>query len=186
MSQTKATFTLSPQSTVAEALTALQQGKLTSPQLVEWLLATPLPIVDVCAAIGTVDQTTFATIMAKQNEYIAAERAAAVAAASKVAAPGKITLKVAKRGGISMYGINVRQPVTLYRDQWARLAEFIGAADGNKLAEFIASAPQSVFSAASDFGNGNDPEYLAEIRAGKHAHASIVGDVVTVRLASKS
>jgi ABC-type enterochelin transport system substrate-binding protein len=35
-----------------------------------------------------------------------------------------LRLKVSDKGGISVYGLNARFPMTLYRDQWLRLFDF--------------------------------------------------------------
>lgn len=47
-----------------------------------------------------------------------ADMAALLAAANK---PKPITMKVGEKGGLSLYGINSRFPVTLYRGQWERI-----------------------------------------------------------------
>jgi len=36
-------------------------------------------------------------------------------------APRKITYKIGDKGGLCVYGLNVRFPVTLYVEQWERL-----------------------------------------------------------------
>ena len=36
--------------------------------------------------------------------------------------PGQLRLKVSEKGGLSVYGLG-RFPVTLYKEQWARLLE---------------------------------------------------------------
>ena len=33
----------------------------------------------------------------------------------------KLSFKVGAKGGVSVYGLNVRFPVTLYKEQWERL-----------------------------------------------------------------
>ena len=38
---------------------------------------------------------------------------------------GKLTCKVGAKGGVSVFGINSRFPVTLYAAQWERLASFM-------------------------------------------------------------
>ncbi len=40
---------------------------------------------------------------------------------AKVEAKQQIKLKVADKGGLSVYGLNARFPVTLYAQQWERL-----------------------------------------------------------------
>jgi len=47
-----------------------------------------------------------------------ADMAAMLEAANK---PKPITMKVGEKGGLSLYGINSRFPVTLYRGQWERI-----------------------------------------------------------------
>lgn len=52
------------------------------------------------------------------------------AAASAKAAKGparELSCKVTERGGVSVYGLNARFPVTLYADQWDRLFAFMPA-----------------------------------------------------------
>lgn len=39
------------------------------------------------------------------------------------ATKGAIKFKVGAKGGVSVYGLNARFPVTLYADQWERLIE---------------------------------------------------------------
>ncbi len=36
-----------------------------------------------------------------------------------------VYFKVSPKGGVSMYGVTIRWPLTLYKDQWARLIENI-------------------------------------------------------------
>lgn len=43
---------------------------------------------------------------------------------SQKAAKGKLWLKISEKGGVSLYGLNVRFPVTLYYEQWLRLLEY--------------------------------------------------------------
>jgi len=38
-------------------------------------------------------------------------------------APQPLKLKVSEKGGVSIYNINARFPVTLYGDQWKRLLD---------------------------------------------------------------
>jgi hypothetical protein len=74
---------------------------------------------------------------AKQSE-IEALRAQLAQAQAKLAAANNVTLKlkVSEKGGVSVYGLG-RFPVTLYKEQWARLLDaadairaFIKAHDG--------------------------------------------------------
>ena len=51
------------------------------------------------------------------------ERVKAELAATKARAGKSITFKVSQKGALSVYGLNARFPVTLYRDQWDRLLE---------------------------------------------------------------
>lgn len=43
--------------------------------------------------------------------------------AMKAANQRKLTLKISEKGGLSVYGINSRFPITLYRDQWLKLLD---------------------------------------------------------------
>lgn len=36
-----------------------------------------------------------------------------------------LRLKVSEKGGVSLYGLNAKFPVTLYGEQWERLFEFV-------------------------------------------------------------
>ena len=46
-------------------------------------------------------------------------------AAEKAAMPRALSCKVSLKGGVSVYGLNARFPVTLYGAQWRKLIEFI-------------------------------------------------------------
>lgn len=46
-----------------------------------------------------------------------------------VPAPRALSCKLASKGGVSVYGINVQFPVTLYREQWERLVPFLSSAE---------------------------------------------------------
>jgi hypothetical protein len=50
------------------------------------------------------------------------ERLRAENAALKARGPRGISLKVSEKGGVSVYGLG-RFPVTLYKEQWAKLLE---------------------------------------------------------------
>ena len=54
-----------------------------------------------------------------------AASAAALAAAQAAAAKGngKVTMKVSVKGALSLYGINGKFPVTMYREQWTRVLD---------------------------------------------------------------
>jgi hypothetical protein len=76
--------------------------------------------------------------MSKQQSEIEALRAQLAQAQAKLAAANNVTLKlkVSEKGGLSVYGLG-RFPVTLYKEQWARLLDaaddiraFIKAHDG--------------------------------------------------------
>lgn len=56
--------------------------------------------------------------VAKLISQLAAERDAARAAATT--APGRLSLKIGEKGGLSVCGLQ-RFPVTLYAEQWERL-----------------------------------------------------------------
>lgn len=59
------------------------------------------------------------------------ERLKAENAALKSPARGQISLKVSEKGGVSVYGLG-RFPVTLYKEQWAKLL-----ATGDQIKTFI-------------------------------------------------
>ena len=45
--------------------------------------------------------------------------------AAKAAPARQLTIKAGAAGGLSVYGLNVRFPVTLYVNQWCRLIAFV-------------------------------------------------------------
>ncbi len=53
------------------------------------------------------------------------ERLKAENAALKARGSRGVTLKVSEKGGVSVYGLG-RFPVTLYKEQWAKLLELAG------------------------------------------------------------
>ena len=61
--------------------------------------------------------------MTQTKTYTQAEVDAMVAEwkAKNANAPRKLTFKVSEKGCLSVYGLNARFPVSLYRDQWVRL-----------------------------------------------------------------
>lgn len=72
------------------------------------------------------------------------------------ATEGKITFKVSEKGAVSVYGMG-RWPVTLYKEQWARLLgasdalqDFIKANDGK-----LKTKLQAVAEGAEEGANGN-------------------------------
>jgi len=59
-------------------------------------------------------------VMRAELERLKAENAALKARGSR-----GVTLKVSEKGGVSVYGLG-RFPVTLYKEQWAKLLELAG------------------------------------------------------------
>ena len=51
----------------------------------------------------------------------------------------QLAFKVSEKGGVSVYGLNSRYPVTLYRNQWLRLLEWT-----DDLKSFIAANEPSL------------------------------------------
>jgi len=66
---------------------------------------------------------------AQLAQELAAVRAQLAAAQAAAASTRRISFKVSEKGAVSVYGLNARFPVTLYRDQWQRL---LAEADGLK------------------------------------------------------
>lgn len=99
-------------------------------------------------------------------------------------APGSLTCKTGKKGGISVYGLQ-RMPVTAYASQWERFLAYVGAASDNPIAKHIAEDKPQEFDFDS-FKLDDDKKLLEEIKAGKHPHASVVGTKVVCRLSRKS
>lgn len=60
--------------------------------------------------------------MADDDVQAELERLRAENAALKARGPRGISLKVSEKGGVSVYGLG-RFPVTLYKEQWAKLLE---------------------------------------------------------------
>jgi len=52
--------------------------------------------------------------------------------------PGQLRLKVSEKGGLSVYGLG-RFPVTLYKEQWARLLE-----QGEEIKKFLKEHDQDL------------------------------------------
>ena len=52
--------------------------------------------------------------------------------------PGQLRLKVSEKGGLSVYGLG-RFPVTLYKEQWARLLE-----QGEEIKRFLKEHDQDL------------------------------------------
>ena len=74
--------------------------------------------------------------MADDDVQAELERLRAENAALKARGPRGVSLKVSEKGGVSVYGLG-RFPVTLYKEQWAKLLDmadeiraFIKAHDG--------------------------------------------------------
>lgn len=53
------------------------------------------------------------------------KQATAAGAASAGGTPRALTCKVSEKGGLSVYGLQARFPVTLYAGQWEKLAQFM-------------------------------------------------------------
>ena len=52
--------------------------------------------------------------------------------------PGQLRLKISEKGGLSVYGLG-RFPVTLYKEQWARLLE-----QGEEIKKFLKDHDQDL------------------------------------------
>jgi len=63
-------------------------------------------------------------LVAVANGSLSPDDAAKLLVVSPKAA-SHLTCKAAEKGGVSVYGLNVRFPITLYADQWERLATFL-------------------------------------------------------------
>ena len=57
----------------------------------------------------------------------------------------RLTAKITEKGGVSVYGLNARFPVTLYADQWERLH----AAYESVVAPLVAKAPRKPVAVAA-------------------------------------
>lgn len=60
-----------------------------------------------------------------QSQLLAAQEEARLAKelAAQKSAPKALTIKVSEKGGLCVYGLNSRFPVTLYANQWERLLD---------------------------------------------------------------
>ena len=73
--------------------------------------------------------------MSERYAAVAAENERLKALNAAMAAQGaKLSLKVSSKGGLSVYGLNSKWPVTLYLGQWERLFAFV-----DTMREFIAT-----------------------------------------------
>lgn len=101
----------------------------------------------------------YSNLSAADLRKLLAEKDAALEAAQK-AAERKVTLKVSELGAISVYGLNARFPLTLYKPQWEKLATLMP-----EIAKF-AEANKDKLSTGKD-----DPRFLAirQARAEKAA-----------------
>ena len=67
------------------------------------------------------EQQTIETMMAELAK-LRGENEALKANAPK---PRKLSCKIGEKGGVSVYGLNVRFPVSLYVEQWDKLIAFV-------------------------------------------------------------
>jgi hypothetical protein len=61
------------------------------------------------------------------------------AAKVKAQAPRKLSFKVGEKGGVSVYGLSARFPITLYKSQWERL---LSDETVKSLKDFITAHPE--------------------------------------------
>ena len=113
---------------VTEAFVAFQSGSLPQSDLLAWCLTNEFDLAQCAILLGAFDASTFGQIMQAQR--------ALTEARSKGKGNGVITWKVSKKGAISVYGLNVRMPVTIYAPQWER---FLQPDTVSKLLEFCGS-----------------------------------------------
>ena len=161
---------------IAAACVALQSGKAAKPDFMAYAKSEKHDTQPMLKLF--VDKVL---TMDEINEIIKAHQDLAAASANKPA--GQLYCKLALKGGISIYGIN-RMPVTLYAEQAERLVKWLGAPAENPISKLIASKPTREFS-LTELTEDYEKAYLAEVLAGKHPHAKIVGDKLVVSLASK-
>lgn len=82
--------------------------------------------------------------MAEENLQAEVERLRAENAELKSRGPKGVSLKVSEKGGVSVYGLG-RFPVTLYKEQWAKLLDMADEIRGfirEHEAELKAKAPR--------------------------------------------
>ena len=157
---------------IDEAITALGQGRTDKVSLVDWLCSKPFPMANLGKLFGHVSAEDFARIAARQGEYVTA------AAQATVEGGNQIRPSVAVGGGVSVYGINSRMPVTLGAWQWRRFLQFLGAPADNPIEKFIASKPTRTFS-RKELEKYDSNRKLLESAP---AHLSINGDTVVASL----
>lgn len=170
------TFVIQPATTFAEIMANL--AAIDPGLAVAWLIEHPQPT----AEIGRIFRSALPP--ADQDAINVAWSAAAVAKA-KSENGAALRLAVSKRGGISLYGVNVKMPVTLYAGQWLRVADYFGIPADSVLRKFIASNPVETFP-ESKYESADDKAYLAEVKAGKHPHAKYADGKVTTGLALRT
>lgn len=78
-------------------------------------------------ASGAVSMPEFTAWSQERDKWLT-QRASASARRNA----GQLSLRVSEKGGLSVYGLNARFPVTLYADQWERLLSH-----GETIREFI-------------------------------------------------
>ena len=66
-------------------------------------------------------------------------RARLADAEAKLAKKATITMKVSEKGALSIYGLNAKWPVTLYKEQWHTVIRMAPA-----IVEFIAANDQKL------------------------------------------
>jgi hypothetical protein len=185
-------FVLPTDADLATAVSACKDGKLELDSLIEFCTSKPFNLADSGLLVGIVDGETYGQIMAKQGEMLL-KQGVKQGKDSAISTDG-LRLAIAKKGGLSLYGMNTRFPETKYVDQWARQLQWLKAPEDNPVSVFISSAEPREFEKSDFYGDfkpdkvngsefvgmvtadtkgkftGSEPDrkYWDEIVAGKH------------------
>jgi hypothetical protein len=91
---------------------------------------TPMPPTKTSTTIAETPEQELARLRAENDLLKASVQKAAT-----------ISMRVGEKGGLSVYGLG-RFPTTLYKEQWLRLLNFIGAPLDNPIRAFINAHPE--------------------------------------------
>lgn len=167
--------------TLEQAAEWLDAGATDRDTVLEWLCTTKQSHRDVRRVFGAILDRDELDMVADAQEDLAAAREAA-AARKLGGCNGKVAWTVSKRGAVSLTGVNVRFPVTMYVGQLRRVArDAFGLDDAGFLAtpigQWAASKPTRTL-AVGDYGTKDDAEWLAV----SHSHVTKKGAAVVVSL----
>ena len=155
----------------------------------QWLEEQRLEVSDIAGAFGDVfDRATMKEIIGAQSAKALAEAEARGIAKGKASGGSTkgITWKVSKRGLVSVYGLNAQYPISMYLPQLVRFMATLAdldrdAFDATTIGKWAAGNPTEVYS-VDDYETESEKAWLADAKAGKHAHVIVKGAGVAVSL----